>query len=145
MLRWVLESPYLAMRELSACFAVSYDISSRNRNKISLSFISITSSRLNPLIVPSSFTSCTIRRTLWVNLPMRLLEPPARECGGGRENKSISSRVMRLVCINLSVLRNLVEHVVFILMISVHFFFATTKRTASELVEEQASAPANIR
>lgn len=76
MLRWLLESPYLAMRELRACFAVSYDVSSRNRNRISLSFISITSSRLNPLIVPSSFTSCTIRRTLWVNLPIKLLEPP---------------------------------------------------------------------
>lgn len=103
MFRWLLESPYLAIRELRACFAVSYDISSRNRNRISLSFISITSSRLNPLIVPSSFTSCTIRRTLWVNLPIKLLEPPpVSEWVDGKEKAENDTRVMSLACINLA-------------------------------------------
>lgn len=79
MFRWLFESPYFDIRQLRACFAVSYDISRRNRNRISLSFMSMTSSRLRPLIVPSSFTSATIRRTLCVNFPIiPPLEPPVK-------------------------------------------------------------------
>lgn len=76
MFLWLFESPYFAISELSACFAVSYESSSRYRNRISLSLISITSSRDSPLIVPSSFTSCTMRRTLCVNFPIRFVDPP---------------------------------------------------------------------
>uniref|UniRef100_A0A8D8DF45 (northern house mosquito) hypothetical protein n=1 Tax=Culex pipiens TaxID=7175 RepID=A0A8D8DF45_CULPI len=72
--RWLLESPYLFIRVTNAFFAVSYDSSRRTRTARSRSLVSISSSRLIPLGDPSSLTSCTIRRTLWVNFPTKLEE-----------------------------------------------------------------------
>lgn len=75
MLCTLLLSLYFVMSVTRAFLAVSYDSSRRILTALSRSFVSMTSSLVCPLAVPSSFTSCTILRTLWVNLPTKLLEP----------------------------------------------------------------------
>lgn len=75
MLWTFLLSLYFPISPTSAFLAVSYDSSILTLTALNRSLVSITSSLEAPVAVPSSFTSCTIRLTLCVNFPTRLVEP----------------------------------------------------------------------